>query len=474
MSKTFSQRDSRWGSLVYTRGGSTMAHAGCGATSMAEIIVNNPNYKDADPRTTRKWLMANHYNISGTTWEGITKGLQHFGFIVSSPGTMQALFDKLASGQYKWGILNFKAGSRGGVTWTSGGHYVAFTAYKYENGQHWLYTRDPGSRKHTGWFSYEKHMKGLIKKVWCCYLPDDKKTSAKASASASKTAVKKYDNTVIDISEHQGKIDWNACSAGNVIIRSSYTSIGSKFVMKPDKYFKANMKGAKGRKIGIYHFSQACSKEEARKEAQYVLGQIKAYKADISLPVAIDWEFNNRLTSAKARKLGKKECGKIIDAFCTIIKAAGYTPMVYANTNTLTNYLPDDLYKRWYIWVAEYNGKNAPTYKHHYYLWQYSSKGRVTGINGNVDMDKFGLVPVNTLPTKSQNAPNPAPTQKLLKVGARIKIKSGACQYGKSAKFASQVYKTIYTVTEINGSRVVFSSGKTVIGAVSKSDVIVQ
>lgn len=379
MSKTFSQRDSRWGSLVYTRGGSTMATAGCGATSMAEIIVNNPKYKDADPRTTRKWLMANHYNISGTTWEGIRKGLEHFGFKVASPDTMTRLFELLAEGKYKWGILNFKAGSRGGVTWTSGGHYVAFSAYKYENGQHWLYTRDPGSRKHTGWFSYEKHMKGLIKKVWCCYLPEEK------TAAPDKVA-RTYDNKVIDISEHQGKIDWNACATGNVIVRASYTSIGSKFAMKTDKYFKANMKGAKGRKIGIYHFSQAKTVEEARKEAQYVLKQISPYKADITLPVAIDWEFNDRLTSAVAKKNGKKRNGKIIDAFCTIIKAAGYEPMVYANTSTLNNYLPDDLYKRWKIWVAQYADKL--TYKHAYYLWQYTSKGKVTGISGSVDMSK--------------------------------------------------------------------------------------
>lgn len=458
MSKTFRQADSRWGKLVYTRGGSTMATAGCGPTSMAEIIVNNPKYKDADPRTTRKWLMEHHYNVSGTLWEGITKGMQHFGFTVSSPSTMQGLFDKLEKGVYKWGIINFKAGSRGGVTWTSGGHYVAFSAYKYENGQHWLYTRDPGGRHNDGWHSYEKTMKGLCKKVWCCYVTDEKQT-----------VTKKYDGKCIDVSEHQKKIDFDTCPTGNLILRASYTSTGAKFKLKTDKYWKRNIKGAQNRKIGVYHFSQAKTVEEARAEAQYLLKQIKPYKKSITLPVAIDWEFNDRLTPSVAKDNGKKNNGKIIDAFGTIIEAAGYKPMVYANLYTFTNYLPDNLYKRWKIWVAQYSSECS--YTHPYYLWQYSSEGRVLGISGNVDMDKF-----YTKPKETQKAPEPKPTQKSLKVGSKIKIKKGACQYGSSKHFADFVYQRTYKVKSIAGNRVVFTTldGKTVMGAVSKADCIVQ
>lgn len=67
-------------------------------------------------------------------------------------------------------------------------------------------------------------------------------------------------------------------------------------------------------------------------------------------------------------------------------------------------------------------------------------------------------------------------TQKILKVGSTIKIKSGACQYGKSARFSEHVYKTKYKVKSIDGSRVAFmtTDGKTVIGAVGKADCIVQ
>lgn len=467
MSKTFRQADSRWGKLIYTRGGSTMAHAGCGPTSEADIIVNIAKYANADPRTTRIWMREHGYNIKGTTWDGIAFALKHAGFKWRSPSTMDKLWDSLGKDGYDWGIINFKAGSRNGVTWTSGGHYVAFSAYKYQDGQHWLYMRDPGARHNDGWFSYEKNMKGLCRKVWCAYDPEQKK---KQTEEDKKVTVSKK-KSCIDISEHQGKIDWPTCPIENIVIRASYTSTGSKFKCKTDKYFKKNIKGAlkENKSVGIYHFSQAKTVEEARAEAQYLLKVIKPYKTEIKLPVAIDWEFNDRLTPSTAKDNGKKKNGKVIDAFCTIIEAAGYKPMVYANLYTFTNYLPDDLYKRWKIWIAQYS--DTCSYKHPYYLWQYSSNGRVLGISGNVDMDKFYAKPKET--TK---APDPKPTQKLLKVGSKIKIKKGACQYGSSKHFADFVYQRTYKVKSIAGNRVVFTTldGKTVMGAVSRADCIVQ
>lgn len=67
-----------------------------------------------------------------------------------------------------------------------------------------------------------------------------------------------------------------------------------------------------------------------------------------------------------------------------------------------------------------------------------------------------------------------APAQKVLKVGAKIRIRNGAMQYGKRVGFADKVYKTVYTVSEISGNRVVFKAGAVVMGAVAKSDCIVQ
>lgn len=381
MSKTFRQNDSRWGNFVYTRGGSTMAHAGCGPTSLAEIICNNPKYADITPLDVAKWLKKNGYNVQGTTWEGIKACLEHYGFKVASPDTMQRLFELLEKGQYKWGILNFKAGSRGGVTWTNGGHYVAFSDYNQKNGDDLLYTRDPGQRHNDGWHSYQKTMRGLVKKVWCCYLKDEQKT-----------VERKFDGKWIDVSEHQGKVDWETCPTGHVIIRPSYTSTGHTFKLKTDKYWKRNIKATKDRHVEVYHFSQALTPDEARKEAKYIIKLIEPYRKRIKI-VAFDFETNKswRFTPDICKSNGRKKNGKIVDAFCSVIKAAGYEPMVYANSSTLNAYLPEDLYKKYKIWVAEYpshyTDKSRPNYSH-FYLWQYSSTGRVKGITPNVDLDK--------------------------------------------------------------------------------------
>lgn len=173
-----------------------------------------------------------------------------------------------------------------------------------------------------------------------------------------------------------------------IIIRTSWTGQES-FKLHEDKVFQQNIKNAykAGIKIGGYHYSQAISRTEGKKEGQYVVKVLKPFKSYITLPVAFDWEFGGRLSAYKAGKLGKEYCGKICDEFCNVVKDAGYKPMVYANLSTLNGYLPSDLYKRWPIWVAQYNSKC--NYKHPYIMWQYSSSGSVSGIPGRIDMNYF-------------------------------------------------------------------------------------
>lgn len=189
-----------------------------------------------------------------------------------------------------------------------------------------------------------------------------------------------------------------------VIIRTSYTS-QSKFAMYEDKVFKQNIKNAHaaGIAIGVYHYSQAISKAEGKKEGQYVNKVTAPFKKYITLPVAFDWEFGGRLSAYMAKKLGKEECGKICDAFCNEVKSAGYKAMVYANLSTLNAYLPSDLYKRWSIWVAQYNSKC--NYKHPHIAWQYSSSGKVAGISGRIDMNYWYGTEVKPAPkTKYKGA----------------------------------------------------------------------
>lgn len=196
---------------------------------------------------------------------------------------------------------------------------------------------------------------------------------------------------VIDISAWQGNVsvaNFKKTGVRIVVLRSSYTTQKA-FKMAVDKVFANNIKNAykANIKVMIYHYSQATSETEAKKEAELVLKTIKPYASYVTMEVWFDWEFGGRLSAYIARKIGKQRCGQICDAFCRTIKAGGFRTGVYANLSTLNAYLPSDLYKRWSIWVAQYNSKC--NYKHPYLMWQYTSSGKVNGIPGRIDMNYY-------------------------------------------------------------------------------------
>lgn len=194
----------------------------------------------------------------------------------------------------------------------------------------------------------------------------------------------------IDVSNHQGVVSttrWKGMKdeVPCTIIRCSFTYWRDKFTMDQDEAFTKSIQNAigAGMAIGIYHYSQAKTVSEAQKEAELVLRLIAPYKKHINLPVAFDFEFGGRLTASYAKSKGKAYMGKICDTFLKIIEMAGYDTMVYANLSTLNAYLDSSLYKRWKIWVAQYNSKCD--YKHPIYMWQYTSGYRMAGL-GKVDM----------------------------------------------------------------------------------------
>lgn len=200
----------------------------------------------------------------------------------------------------------------------------------------------------------------------------------------------------IDISAYQGNVkagvfQQNSKDIPYVILRCSYTAWRDKFTMYEDKCFQYNIKAAikAGVKIGIYHYSQAISETEAIKEAEFVIKLLKPFMKYITFYVAFDMEFGGRFTAHVAKKMGKQRCKQIADAYCRTIQAAGFKPMLYANLSTLNAYIASDVYKSWPIWIAQYNSRCD--YKHPYLVWQYTSSGRVSGIPGNIDMNKIYL-----------------------------------------------------------------------------------
>ena len=163
---TYRQYDSRWGKKNYN-GSSNYATAGCGPTSCANILYAlNPKIT---PLTTGKFMQSHGYAIrnNGTAWNGIPACLKYFGATdVREVVQMADVFELVSKGYV--GVFLFRAGTKGGVTWTTSGHYVAITGYKHKNGKHYFRTFDSGGRKHDGWYCYETTMKGLIPKIWLC------------------------------------------------------------------------------------------------------------------------------------------------------------------------------------------------------------------------------------------------------------------------------------------------------------------
>lgn len=163
---TYRQYDSRWGKKNYN-GSSTYATAGCGPTACANILYAlNPKIT---PLTTGKFMQTHGYAIrnNGTAWAGIPACLKHFGATkVQEVVNMTDVFDLVSKGYV--GVFLMRKGTKGGVTWTTSGHYIAVTGYKHKNGKHYFRTFDSGGRKHDGWYCYETTMKGLIPKIWLC------------------------------------------------------------------------------------------------------------------------------------------------------------------------------------------------------------------------------------------------------------------------------------------------------------------
>lgn len=192
----------------------------------------------------------------------------------------------------------------------------------------------------------------------------------------------------IDVSGHKGDIDWEAVAGDGIdfaIIRAGNRAWGSGVLMEDSK-FDQNMQGAiaAGIPVGAYYFSNAITVEEALEEADAFLARLEPYRGFITYPVVCDWEF---LGGSESRAYGVDAAviTQCIDAFCTRVAEAGYTPMVYFNE--YCGLIKMDLSKltQYEFWFAEY--ANAPTCIYNFQMWQYSSKGEVAGIGSNVDMN---------------------------------------------------------------------------------------
>ncbi len=212
-----------------------------------------------------------------------------------------------------------------------------------------------------------------------------------ALEDADKTEIKKFQKPTansqvgIDVSKWNGEIDWDKVKNAGVefaIIRAGYRgSVTGSLVVDP--YFTANMRGAavSGVPVGVYFFTQAVNEVEAVEEASAVLELIREY--NLEYPVFIDTEGAGG--NGRADGLDVDTRTLVCEAFCRTIANAGYTAGVYGSRNWYNNNLHAEQLEQYCIWLAEY--RSVPLYQGYYQMWQYTSKGSIDGIEGNVDMN---------------------------------------------------------------------------------------
>lgn len=191
----------------------------------------------------------------------------------------------------------------------------------------------------------------------------------------------------IDVSKYQGDIDWEKVAAAGVefvIIRAGYRGSVTGAIVK-DPLFEQNIKGAEaaGLEVGVYFFTQAISEAEAVEEASAVITMVAPYK--LKLPIYIDTEGAGG--NGRADGLDAETRTEVCDAFCRTCVNAGYNGGVYASRYWLYNNLFMDRLNKYEVWLAEY--VSVPKYTGYYTMWQHSSKGKIDGINGNVDLDIY-------------------------------------------------------------------------------------
>ena len=197
----------------------------------------------------------------------------------------------------------------------------------------------------------------------------------------------------IDVSEHNGKIDWNKVKETQdfAFIRVGYRGYGNGEIYK-DKCADDNLKNANKAKIpvGVYFYTQAVTAEEAEDEADFVYGIIK--KHNIDLPVIIDFEYPIDSDGNAVGRLVESDNdintnAEIINAFIDKLEKKGYTAGVYASSSVLHNKINmKKVRKSAVTWVADYNDK--VTYDVDYTVWQYSETGSVDGVGSKyVDLN---------------------------------------------------------------------------------------
>lgn len=186
----------------------------------------------------------------------------------------------------------------------------------------------------------------------------------------------------IDVSHHQGKIDWAKVKAAGIdfaIIRCGY---GDDYEEQDDRYWEANIRACEENEIpyGVYLYSYATSEKAVASEVAHTLRLLREVNAKPTYPIYYDLEDKTVLSC------GRKAIIKMANQYCSAIEAAGYEAGIYSSKHWWDTYLNDPSLEQYEKWVAHWAEQCG--YTGYYSLWQYTSDGSVSGISGRVDMNE--------------------------------------------------------------------------------------
>ena len=206
----------------------------------------------------------------------------------------------------------------------------------------------------------------------------------------------------IDVSYHNGVIDWAAVKADGIDfamirvgVRGYGTEEGSGRIVIDQKFtYNIQQAQANGIEVGVYFFTQAISVEEGIAEADFVIDALKPY-SNVKF-VAFDTELaypNTAGEICRGNTIDKTLRTDIAIAFCERVKAAGYTPIIYANASWFQNDLELNRLEGYQKWLARWLASDGQlTWHKSFSMWQFCSDGTVKGIGGRVDRNAWKIV----------------------------------------------------------------------------------
>lgn len=196
---------------------------------------------------------------------------------------------------------------------------------------------------------------------------------------------------VIDVSSHQGKVDFNAVRDSGITAVLIRLGIGNfaKYPSQKDSRFDENVKAAceAGLDVGVYVYSYAENTEEAAAEANATIDALKDLGGMLTYPVYFDYE---------EFVLGKALGTEVVRTYCEMLRSAGWYSACYASASVFFYNLDKAALRDYDFWVAAYGPDDGGIYdgaisrflgKDEYAMWQYTSKGSVPGITTGVDLN---------------------------------------------------------------------------------------